>query len=79
MRFDGCCINNHELDKIWVQFLFPLNAETKYVRLLITIPRLLSWMKNPGTPFRLEMRADSLSSNEEVSDLSTSTSRGVFP
>ena len=31
-------------------------------------------MKNPGTPYRLEMRADSLSSNEEVSDLSTSTS-----
>ena len=28
-------------------------------------------MKNPGTPYRLEMRADSLSSNEEVSDLST--------
>ena len=27
-------------------------------------------MKNPGTPYRLEMRADSLSSNEEVSDLS---------
>ena len=24
-------------------------------------------MKNPGTPYRLEMRADSLSSNEEVS------------
>ena len=23
-------------------------------------------MKNPGTPYRLEMRADSLSSNEEV-------------
>ena len=37
------------------------------------------WMKNPGTPYRLEMRADSLSSNEEVSHLSTSTSRGVFP
>ena len=36
-------------------------------------------MKNPDTPFRLEMRADSLSSNEEVSHLSTSTSRGVFP
>ena len=36
-------------------------------------------MKNPGTPYRLEMRADSLSSNEEVSHLSTSTSRGVFP
>ena len=36
-------------------------------------------MKNPGTPYRLEMRADSLSSNEEVSRLSTSTSRGVFP
>ena len=31
------------------------------------------------TPFRLEMRADSLSSNEEVSHLSKSTSRGVFP
>ena len=36
-------------------------------------------MKNPGTPYRLEMRADSLSSNEVVSHLSTSTSRGVFP
>ena len=34
------------------------------------------------THFRLltmEMRADSLSSNEVVSDISTSTSRGVFP
>ena len=30
-------------------------------------------------PYCLEMRADSLSSNEEVSLLSTSTSRGVFP
>ena len=27
-------------------------------------------MKNPGTPYRLEMRADSLSSNEEVSETS---------
>ena len=36
-------------------------------------------MKDRGTPYRLEMRADSLSSNEEVSHLSTSTSRGVFP
>ena len=36
-------------------------------------------LKNPGTAYRLEMRADSLSSNEEVSDLSTSTSRRVFP
>ena len=27
-------------------------------------------MKNPGTPYRLEMRADSLSSNEEVNDTS---------
>ena len=35
-------------------------------------------MKNPGTPYRLEMRADSLSLNEKVSHLSTSTSRGVF-
>ena len=35
-------------------------------------------MKNPGNPYRLEMRADSLSSNEEVSHLSTSTSRGVY-
>ena len=34
-------------------------------------------MKNPVTPYRLEMRADSLSSNEEVSLLSTSASRGV--
>ena len=25
-------------------------------------------MKNPGTPFRLEMRADSLSSNEEMTE-----------
>ena len=31
------------------------------------------------TPYCLEMRADSLSSTEEVSQLSTSTSRGVFP
>ena len=30
-------------------------------------------MKNPGTPYCLEMRADSLSWNEEVSFLSTST------
>ena len=36
-------------------------------------------MKNPGTQYRQEMRADSLSSNEEVNHLSTSTSRGVFP
>ena len=36
-------------------------------------------MKNPGTPYRLEIRADSLTSNEEVSRLYTSTSRGVFP
>ena len=36
-------------------------------------------MKNPGTPYRLEMTADSLPSNEEVSHLSTRTSRGVFP
>ena len=28
-------------------------------------------MKDPGTPYRLEMRADSLSSTEEVSHLST--------
>ena len=35
-------------------------------------------MKDPGTPYRLEMRADSLSSTEEVSHLSTRTSRGVF-
>ena len=34
-------------------------------------------MKDPGTPYRLEMRADSLSSTEEVSHLSTSTPRGV--
>ena len=36
-------------------------------------------MKDPGNPYRLEMRADSLSSTEEVSHLSTRTSRGVFP
>ena len=36
-------------------------------------------MEDPGTPYRLEMRADSLSSTEEVRHLSTSTSRGVFP
>ena len=36
-------------------------------------------MKDPGTPYRLEMSADSLSSTEEVSHLSTSTSSGVFP
>ena len=36
-------------------------------------------MKVPRTPYRLEMRVDSLSSNEEVSQLSTSSSRGVFP
>ena len=33
-------------------------------------------MKDPGTPYRLEMRADSLSSTEEVIHLSTRTSRG---
>ena len=32
-----------------------------------------------GHPYRLEMRADSVSLTEEVSSLSTSTSRGVFP
>ena len=36
-------------------------------------------MMDLGTPYRLEMRADSLASTEEVSHLSTSTSRGVFP
>ena len=34
-------------------------------------------MKNPGTPYHLEMRADSLYSNEEVSHLSTGTSSGT--
>ena len=36
-------------------------------------------MKDPGTPYHLEMGDDSLSSTEELSHLSTSTSRGVFP
>ena len=36
-------------------------------------------MKDPGTPYGLEMRSDTLSSTEEISHLSTSTSRGVFP
>ena len=36
-------------------------------------------MNDPGKPYRLQMRADSLSSTVEVSKLSTSTSRGVFP
>ena len=36
-------------------------------------------MNVPGTPYHLEMRADSLSLTEEVSQLSTSISRGVFP
>ena len=36
-------------------------------------------MKDAGTPYRMEMRADSLSSTEVVSHLSTSTSSGVFP
>ena len=36
-------------------------------------------MKDPGTPYLPEMRSDSLSSTEEISHLSTSTSRGVFP
>ena len=36
-------------------------------------------MKNPGTPYHLDMRADSLSSIEEFSHLSRSTSRVVFP
>ena len=35
-------------------------------------------MKDLGTPYRLEMRANSLSSTEEVSHFSTSTARGVF-
>ena len=35
--------------------------------------------KAPYTPYRLEMRADSLASTEEVRQLSTSTSRGGFP
>ena len=41
--------------------------------------QLSNRMKDPGTPYHLEMRADSLSSTEEVSHLSTSTSRRVFP
>ena len=36
-------------------------------------------MKAPCTPYRLEMRADSLALNGELSQLSTSTSRGGFP
>ena len=35
--------------------------------------------KAPCTPYRLKMRADSLSLTEEVSQLSTSTSSEVFP
>ena len=35
--------------------------------------------KAPCTPYHPKMRADSLSLTEEVSQLSTSTSRGVFP
>ena len=35
--------------------------------------------KVPCTTYRLEMRADSLSLTEEVSQFSTSTSSGVFP
>ena len=38
-----------------------------------------NWRKAPCTPYRLEMRADSLSSTEEVRKLSKSTSRAVFP
>ena len=37
------------------------------------------WRNRLCTPYRLEMRADSLSFTEEISQLSTSTSRGVFP
>ena len=36
-------------------------------------------MKAPCTPYRLEKRADSQDSIEEVGQLSTSTSRGDFP
>ena len=36
-------------------------------------------MKDPGTPYCLELRADSLSSTEEGNHLSKSTSKGVFP
>ena len=35
--------------------------------------------KAPCTPYRPKMRTDSLSLTEEVSQISTSTSRGVFP
>ena len=35
--------------------------------------------KSPCTPYHPKMRADSLSFTEEVSQLFTSTSRGVFP
>ena len=35
--------------------------------------------KDPCTPYRLEMRADSLSLTDEVSQISTSTSSGVCP
>ena len=35
--------------------------------------------KGPCTPYRPNMRADSMSLTEEVSQLSTSTSGGVFP
>ena len=38
-----------------------------------------NWRKAHCTPYRLEMRADFMSSTEEVSQLSTSSSRGVFP
>ena len=36
-----------------------------------------NWRNGLCTPYRLEMRADSLSLSEEISHLSTSTSRGV--
>ena len=37
------------------------------------------YLKDPCTTYRLKMRADSVSWTEEVSQLSTSISSGVFP
>ena len=68
-----------------LQGIFPIRGLNP--RLLLDRQILYHWatweahnrMKNPGTPYRLDMRADSLSLNEKVSHLSTSTSRGLFP
>ena len=69
-------IYNKCLDILYNNPEIPWETHLKSIGISISVKLR---MKNPGTPYRLVMRADSLSSNEEVIQLSTSTSRGVFP